>query len=86
MSAPPFSTSFEVAPRGVLVDSQIAALIGTAIKSRAGAPTVDLGRQLQPASLDVRLGGRVLVPSEDSPMNTVVQQRIEPLLRSRTQI
>jgi dCTP deaminase len=77
MSAPPFSTSFEVAPRGVLVDSQIAALIGTAIKSRAGAPTVDLGRQLQPASLDVRLGGRVhQLRAGFLPEHAAVEERI----------
>jgi hypothetical protein len=42
-------------------------------------------RNAKDGGITLRLGGRVLVPSEDSPMNTVVQQRIDSLLRSRTQ-
>ncbi|QDU67175.1 2'-deoxycytidine 5'-triphosphate deaminase [Engelhardtia mirabilis] len=40
------------------VDRELEALLGTALRSAEGSPPIEV-RQIQPASLDLRLGGRV---------------------------
>ena len=63
--------------RGVLVDAQVEALLGSAIVTAEGAPPVDLARQLQPASLDLRLGARVhQLRAGFLPEHTAVTERI----------
>ncbi len=44
------------APRGILVDRDLEALLGAAVRAAEGAPTIERA-QVQPASLDLRLGG-----------------------------
>jgi dCTP deaminase len=43
---------------GILVDRELAALIGSGIRTAPGAPPVE-ARQIQPASLDLRLGHEI---------------------------
>lgn len=63
--------------RGVLVDAQIEALLTSAVTTAPGAPAIDLARQLQPASLDVRLGARVhQLRAGFLPEHAAVEERI----------
>ncbi|MEZ5978558.1 MAG: 2'-deoxycytidine 5'-triphosphate deaminase [Planctomycetota bacterium] len=67
-------------PRGVLVDASIEALFGGAISVGPGAPAIDASRQLQPASLDVRLGARAhLLRSGFLPEHVSIEQRLAQL-------
>jgi dCTP deaminase len=72
------------APRhdAILVDHQLEALVGTAIRPADGAPPIDVrpGRQIQPTSLDLRLGPTVHeIRAGFLPAGRPVEERLQDL-------
>jgi len=69
-------------PPGILVDRELAALLGTALRPAAGAAPI-LPEQLQPASLDLRLGPVAhRVRAGFLPENASIEERLQELATS----
>lgn len=82
-SVPPGGANAWAAGPGILVDRDIRALIGTAVRVRAGAPSIE-PRQVQPASLDLRLSAEFAsLRCGFLPERISVEQRLAELALTR---